>query len=1245
MAVKLTDEQRQAVETRNKDILVSAAAGSGKTMVLVERVMSRLCDKKDPIDVDELLIVTFTEAAAAQMKEKLREAIAKKLDADPYNDRLTRQEALICRAQITTVHGFCLSVIKEYFHTIDLDPSFRVADDAEIDLLKRDVLDEVLEERYAGADDDFVNLTESFDAKNNDENLQDVILRLYEYAESYPDPDDYLSSCVNLYGISNEKEFEEAPFVRETVRLAKAAAADAKENLGRALKICMEEDGPLKYKDIIESEMKFADSITRKDTFAEIRGLLKSFSFERLNSGRSDKTDAEKKSLVQSIRNECKDNITSLKDDFFFEDTDDIISDFKTALSNAVTLIDVVRDFATAFEAKKRSRGIIDFGDMEHLALRILTRKEDGELIPTPAALEYRSEFAEVMVDEYQDSNYVQEAVLNAVSSSESGRHNLFMVGDVKQSIYGFRRARPELFTQKYKSFGDGGEEHVRIDLSRNFRSRSEVINFTNFIFRRVMTCDFGGIGYDDKAALYPGASYEDTGGNEPEVLLVDLKDFDGSESAKEIEAYAVAKKIRSLAGNYTVYDKEKDIYRPAKYGDIVILMRNLKGWGDIFEKVLNDEGIPAQSVVTEGYFNTREVAGMLDYLRIVDNPRQDIPLTAVLSGPFVGLSADELALIRTKKEGSFYECVFDYAKNGSEAPLREKLASFLDTLYSFREKSPYTPIRLLIDEISDLTGYGDYVAALPSGTQRSANLKMLSLMAVKYESTGYKGLFNFVRYIGELQKYEIDRGGADTADAADNAVRIMTIHKSKGLEFPIVFLCAAEASFGGKDNKQQVLMHSALGLGIDAVNIKTREKAPTLIKNVIKKAIKDENAAEELRILYVAMTRAREKLIITGAARDLKKSVDGWRMSAPDKSAALREAKISGAARYLDWIMPALLCGRIRDDSAGRGREYAAGEYGAFMNPRGADTGTDANSDANANSDAGSDSDTDADNRGSCYLIYSGEGTEVGCENEKCLCKVSVITSRDLAAASEREKKVSFLSAAALSSLSADKVYDRRMREQIKEQFSYKYPYEEDVGARQKFTVSELKKRLYMEEDEIEEEEVIPLLPKFAGTEKKTLPGERGTACHRVLELLDFTADYDYDKLEGAIDEMSNKGLLFRDALSDADIADILAFTRSDAGERVKSAARAGALKREQPFVIDDGKRLVQGIIDAFFEEDGYLTVLDYKTDRIFDEDKFREKYGLQLDYYAMALSRVTGKTVREKIIYSLAMRREIKM
>ncbi|MCI9176391.1 MAG: helicase-exonuclease AddAB subunit AddA, partial [Lachnospiraceae bacterium] len=926
MEKQWTREQRQVIDLEDRNLLVSAAAGSGKTAVLVERIIRKITDPVHPVDIDRLLIVTFTNAAASEMRERIGLAVEKALERQPENVHLQKQQTLLHNAQITTIHSFCLSVIRNYFHRIELDPEFRVAEEGELKLLKSDVLDQVLEGYYREAKPEFLALSETIATGKNDLPLKETVLKLFEFAMSYPWAGDWLEGCKKPFQAETIEEFENLSLAKELLSYLNSIAGQWALQMKICRNLSLEDDGPFMYEELLTREVQAMEGIAECRTYSQYYEKIQGFSFGRLPAARKFEGDPAKKERVQKLRNEVKNSMKKTTEQFFFQSPEQMLEDMKKNRPVADMLIEVTLSFMEEFAEKKREKNIMDFNDLEHFALQILVEDASGK--PSKTALELRKNYAEIMVDEYQDSNYVQETILKSVSKESEGVYNIFMVGDVKQSIYRFRMARPELFMEKYRTYTQEESNCQRIDLYRNFRSRPEVLKSVNDIFYRIMKEDIGNITYDAKAALYPGAAFppflgdafleseEKAGMFGTELLVIEPEEENKDLKTQELEAKAVGFQIQKMMQAQQVTEKmpEQDnpgTLRPVRYSDMVILLRSMTDWADTFVKVLGEMGIPAKAAAGTGYFSAAEVQTALNLLRILDNPRQDIPMASVLASPIVGLSGEELAVIRTScPDGKFYQAVMAYAGEKSETdtqsagkklesgmqsageesetdtqsageesesdtqPMREKLREFLYFLQKYRKKVSYTPIHELLSQILEETGYQAYVYALPGGEIRRANLEMLIEKAIAYENTSYRGLFHFIRYMEQLQKYDVDFPLAEGGEAED-AVRIMSIHKSKGLEFPVVFVSGLGKMFNSQDVRERVVLHPGLGLGLDTVDVKRRLRTPGLTRQFLARKVTMENVGEELRVLYVALTRAKEKLVLTGVLKKAEEKLE----------------------------------------------------------------------------------------------------------------------------------------------------------------------------------------------------------------------------------------------------------------------------------------------------------------------------------------------------------------------------------
>lgn len=1257
MGVSWTTEQQQVIDLRNRNILVSAAAGSGKTAVLVERIVKIITDKNHPVDIDHLLIVTFTNAAAAEMRERIGNAIEKALDEQPGNEHLLRQLTLIHNAQITTIDSFCLYVVRNHFHEIDLEPNFRIGDEGELKLLREDVLGRVLEQNYEEPSEAFSDFVEGYASGRTDAALNEMILQLYEFSRSYPWPEKWLDSFVGIYRIENREELDRAEWLAPLTENICFVLKDCEQLLKQALAITQQDDGPDMYEKAVQSDLEKYESLSKLTSFCELYGALSDIKYDRLASSRGFEGDPDKLELVKSLREQAKDVVKKICKQYFFCSPEMMIEQLERTEPMLEEVVRLTKQFADEFAAAKRRKNLVDFHDVEHFALQILVDEETEKAKKT--AEEFRDTFEEIMIDEYQDSNEVQETLLRSISREERGENNIFMVGDVKQSIYRFRLARPELFMKKYDSYSLEESTTQRIDLHKNFRSREEVLTCTNDIFYKIMVRSLGNVEYDAEAALYPGASYPVSADFTPEILLADsndelLEDTELSDK-KTLEAKIVAEEIRHLMKTQPVTDKATGELRAARYSDIVILLRSLSGWADSLVEVLNGNGIPAHTVSSTGYFSTVEVQTVLSMLRLLDNPRQDIPMAAVLRSPMAGLTDEELAVLRLE-DGSvpFHEAVLElaeglYEEDGqkeisdseadSEADQKQgrnadgkkeddiettahrKLLKFYKKYRQLRQLVPDTPIHELIEIILRETGYGHYVAAMPAGSRRTANLNMLLEKAAAYEKTSYKGLFHFVRYIDELQKYDVDFGEADMVGENEDVVRIMSIHKSKGLEFPIVIVSGMGKNFNKQDTRSKMVLHPELGIGLDYMDGKKRIKSPTIAKKAIAKQIELENLGEELRVLYVALTRAKEKLILTGTLKDAPEKLEFFRQQANLSKAADRPISYltrEGASGYLDWILPAVL------------------SYGDKYPVR---------------------------------IVEAAELVLDEVENQ-------LEQNEDL---TERIEEI--------------EAADTQLVGQLKQRFSQRYPYQVDVLRKNKYSVSELKHRAMRERFEAEQEETVPAfleepvtptIPLFIQREESVEQETanrgalRGTAVHRVMECYDFASEKSVQEQMEAMEKEEKITADMRALVKEQIVAD---FVSSETGRRMALAQCGGALYREKPFVMgfteeelenygfgvgsntdsceniyektdsdqekeeqkkvrhEEDLTLIQGIIDVFWIEKDGIVLLDYKTDRVQQAKELIDRYATQLKLYADALERVFAARklkVKEILIYS---------
>lgn len=1268
MGMKFTPEQQRVIELHNSNILVSAAAGSGKTAVLVERIIRMICDGEHPADIDRLLIVTFTNAAAAEMRERIAAGITARLEADPGNEHIQKQSALLHNAQITTIDSFSLFLIRNHFNEIGLDPDFRVADEGEIKLLQQEVLAQLLEDAYAGqfvpeAPEQFHACVEYFCPGGRESVLEQHILNLSRYAGSFPWPAEWLEERKNDYAAGDMEALVHSDYGQYLTERVNRTVEGCLEKLREVKRLCELPDGPYMYGELTEAEIEQLERLTSCKDLEEQAAKIPAVTFARLPSKKDDSVDPAKRELAKAIRNSVKDTLSDLSESYFKTPLELAVEQGKACREPLRMLLDLVLEFDRRLLAAKQERHLIDFSDMEHYALQILLKREKVEesdgtgtdrtetkyrIVPSDVAMEYRQYFQEILIDEYQDSNLVQEYLLSAISGEEEGRYNRFMVGDVKQSIYKFRLARPELFLEKYDIYQETGDL-CRIDLAKNFRSRIQVVDAVNDVFSRIMSREIGGIAYDDKAALYPGAVYpaQEDPAYGSELLLIRkpekgereesgigeqhaegagvLVDYD---NVRQLEALAIAARIKQLKGSLQVMEKSTGELRPVRYSDMVILLRTTSGWDEEFKKILEQQGIPVYITSKTGYFGALEVQELLQFLRVLDNPRQDIPLFGVMQSVFGGFTQEEIAQIRSGGEGhsrkrmTLYEALKEVAQSGrtveegeeisagesagEEAELSQKADTFLQRIGHYRDLTPFTSIRDLLQRILDDYDYLNYVTALPTGSKRRANVEMLLTKASAFEKTSYFGLFHFIRYMEQLEKYDVDYGEADTLDENADVVRIMSIHKSKGLEFPVVFVSGLSKRFNMQDANQSLIVDMDLGVAVDYVDSVRRIKNKTLRRAILSAKMKEDNLAEELRVLYVALTRAREKLILTSV---LEKAEEKWELSQMTGQEKLTYLDFCEAGSYMDFLLPILPQTGIAVKTL-RTEDLAAEELGEQLRM--------------------------GDRREQLRLIACGETPLTGDPEEN-------------------ERKLMYL----------------------RERFAYQYPHPGLQKLYTKTTVSELKIAAMAEKDEaafhtFEEKEVVPYIPGFRREQEKVSGAVRGNAFHRTMELLDFMyvfvesglfekcpGDYetyrkrlDAERLKNRLEEFLQRETislrLTEEYAKAVSLPKILNFLEQELAYRMWRAQEQGLLYREQPFVLGiDAKRLdpdlpegekvlIQGIIDVFFIEDGEIVLLDYKTDVIDSLEALWNRYNVQIQYYEEALTKLMQMPVKERILYS---------
>ena len=1213
--VKWTNEQLQAINEKGNNILVAAAAGSGKTAVLVERIINKVINEK--IDIDKILVVTFTNAAASEMRERILEAIYKKLEENPLNYHLQRQIILLNKASISTIHSFCLDIIRNNFYEVDASANFRIADTAENDLLKYDVLDDLFEEKYNNNDKDFLNLIEVYTDYRSDDKLKELILNIYKFIQSSPFPEKWIEEKVNQFKGDENKDFSETIWGQVILSTLKDKIEEAVIKLRKISSetskfIELSKFTAVLNEDIINLEFIMSNMNLWNSTFNSIN------SFKWKNWPVDKKVTLELKDKAKEVRDKVKKELKSEFDKYMIYNSEEALKYINNMYYILNSLKELVKEFSKKFSERKKEKNIIDFNDIEHLALKILLKEENGEYVESDVAKKYKEKFEEIAIDEYQDSNLVQEYILNSISKN----NNIFMVGDVKQSIYKFRQARPELFLDKYEKYSLKAEqkenENLKIQLFKNFRSRKNILDITNLVFKNIMSKKIGDIEYNENEYLNYGANYPEPEENnfkyagKAELHIIDLKENDEISAYKDeieveeddeqerieddvIEAKFVAKKIQEIMNSgYKVYDR-KEGYRNIKYKDIVILLRATSTLAPIFEKELADLDLPVFSDSSAEYLNSVEIQTIMSILKIIDNPLQDIPLVTVLRSTIGKFTDNDLIEIRlVDRNCDFYEALLK-ARISAEGNLKNKIEDILSKLEKWREEQEYKTLDELIWQIYIDTGYYNYVGLLPNGALRQANLKILFEKAKQYESASFKGLFNFINFIDKLKGNNGDMASAKLIGENEDVIRIMSIHKSKGLEFPIVFLCAAQKSFNMKDLNENILLHQDMGFGPTFIDIENKIKFNTLAKEAIKIKSKEEIISEEERILYVALTRAKEKLIITGRRKDLSKDLakkqEELELYTQDKE-RIDNKLVKKAKSYLDWIMLVYLFNKnnIKD----------------------------------------------------IMELYE--------HNKNDLIKEII----------NKEETADNINLINVIEEEAGKLKNEEEIENISKELNWKYKYQDETTIPTKTSVTKIKElkneNVIDIEDILNDNKEIKLEAEanFIKQEEKISSSKKGSLVHLCLQRIDERQDYNIEDLKKLV-----QGLVFNEIITEKeaesiDVNILYKYVKSELFEELRQAKK---IYKEQPFYINvpvkelykdvgdtQEKILVQGIIDLFFiNNKDELVLIDYKTDYVEKgkESVIKERYKVQLELYKNALEKSFNKKVSRAQIYLAQLRK----
>ncbi|MDX8045755.1 helicase-exonuclease AddAB subunit AddA [Gracilibacillus sp. S3-1-1] len=1219
-----TKEQEEAIYQSGKNILVAAAAGSGKTAVLVERIIQKLLQKEQPVDIDTLLVVTFTNAAAQEMRNRIGEAIESALENNPTSNHLKKQLSLLQNASISTLHAFCMELVRKYAYQIDIDPNFRIADDIEADLIRQDVLEQLFEEWYgnesAGEQEAFFAVVDRFSSDRNDLEVESLILKMYEFSIQHPNPDYWLEQMATIYRVNTELAESEIPWLA----LLKEEVIDQLEVMEQlaeqALDVTRESDGPYHYAEAIDLDKEMIQQAKGAIavSWEEGRTIFAGSKFKAL-SRKKVECNEDKKETVKTIRDQIKKRWGNIANDWFTRSLADHLRDMEELHPTIKQLTEMIKQFKAAYQEAKKEKGLVDFSDLEHFALEILLEdKESGK--PSSVALEFQQRFTEVMVDEYQDTNIVQETILSLVSNQEN-EGNMFMVGDVKQSIYRFRHAEPTLFIEKYNRFATEEDPGYRIDLARNFRSREQVLSTANYIFRQLFDQKVGDIDYDEDAELiYGNKDYDQVPFSNPEteLLLIDQETNETEELAEDseneedlekaqLEARAYATKIKEWIGangeNPTeIMDKATGQSRKVEYRDIVILLRSMT-WAPTIMEEFKKQGIPVYAELSTGYLEAIEIQVMISLLKVIDNPRQDIPLASVLKSPIVGLDEDMLAKVRLAKRGApYFEALKEYVKTTDN----EAIEHFLQQLEYWRREARQGALAHLIWNIYQETGYYDFVGGIPGGRQRQANLRALYDRAKSYESTSFRGLFRFLRFIERMEEKGDDLGAAKALGEQEDVVRIMTIHKSKGLEFPLVIVGAMNKQFNQQDLRAKYLLHKELGFATKYIDPVKRIMYPTLIYHGIKKQMQREMLAEEMRVLYVALTRAKEKVVLIGTVGSLDKKKKKWANLVNHHDWVLPSYYRLEALSYLDWVGASLV--RHQKGSILRNEE-------SLQVP-----------------------------------------TDI--EEDMSIWKIERVHQSNYQDIDDTNREQIEALETAIHEWKGLELENKELEEKVVHHLEYKYPYQDSVFYRAKQTVTEMK-RQHEVKDVYSAQQIVDAFrapirkrPRFMQQEQTLTRAEIGTAMHTVMQHLPLTDEWTEAGLTEFIAKLEAQEMITAEEGNVIDKQAILAFFGTDIGKRIVEAQQ---VEREIPFSLtlpakevypnwteeEEERIFLQGVIDCVIETEQGLILIDYKTDQITEEEsaeleaKLKQRYLIQVNLYAKALEQIWKRPVKEKYLY----------
>ena len=1230
--------------------------------MLVERIINKVINEN--VDIDKILIVTFTNAAASEMRERILDAIYDKLERNPEEVRLQRQITLLNKASICTIHSFCLDVIRNNFYEADVSANFRIGDTAEVEMIKADVLEDLFEQKYMDNDPEFIKLLETYTDYRGDEKLQDLVLTIYRYIQSSPFPAKWLESKVAELNVNEDEDFANTVWgkiILDNVKSQIEMMIVKLENIkNETLKFTELE----KFSRVLEANVNNLKSV-KLDSW--------DIAYNSMNSMDWGKWPIDKK-VTLDLKNEAKDIRDSIKKEFnnivlkytSKEANQDILDMYN--ILNA--LKNLILEFSEAFSKAKREKNIIDFNDIEHLALKILVNENEE---PTEIAKKYQEKFEEIAIDEYQDSNLVQEKILTSISKG----NNIFMVGDVKQSIYKFRQARPELFLEKYDRYAQKEEQTsenskennasiiddnniaksfnpntgLKIKLFKNFRSRESVLDITNLVFENIMSKSLGDIDYNEEEYLNYGANYilpeailqnkvsleenstektsdqkEFNYAGKAELHIIDLKEkeediytnsekveqniasqekplIDNAEESDEdddnkeriedsvLEARFVAKKVDEiLKSGYHVYDRKQNKYRKVKPSDICILLRATSVLAPIYEKEISELNLPVFSDSSDTYLEAMEVETIMNLLKVIDNPMQDIPLVSVLRSSIFGFTDNDLIEIRlVDRKSTFYEAM-QKARISVETDLRHKIDDTINKLNEWKSEEKYIPLNEFIWKLYIETGFYNYVGLLPNGSLRQANLKLLFEKAKQYEAASFKGLFNFINFINKVKTSSKDMASAKIIGENDDVIRIMSIHKSKGLEFPIVFLASTGKKFNMQDLNNPILLHQDIGIGMQYIDSERKIEYSTLAKEAIKLKIKKETISEEMRVLYVVLTRAKEKLIITGLSRDLTKSLEKKTKLlsnfSKSKNNKIPPALVEKFTSYLDWL----------------------------------------------------------------ELVYE-KNKEEKIENT---VELHTYNKQELISKLKSEENEVIDVRKQIEEKAQKSKIDAKILEKLKWQYKYiessKIPTNTSVTKLKELNedkdiedlINEAKKKVNKQTE-------LNITPKFMEEKHIFTPAEKGTLLHLCVQKLDESKDYTREEIQEFVSNLKNKNIISEEEQKNINTDILYKYTKSELWQDLKQAKE---IHKETPFYInipateiydeaeESEKILVQGIIDLYYiDKNDNLILVDYKTDYVPNGDVkiLEEKYKVQLDIYKKALEEATGKKVYKAMIWAL--------